>query len=73
MSGRISVCEICDEIRFQILYSIGNPKIQILRSKSEFPNRTHPHAIGDDTAFIAIYIAIYFISLSAGHNRKKIA
>ena len=26
----------------QILCSIGNPKIQILRSKSRFHNRTHP-------------------------------
>ena len=30
------------EIRFRILCSIGNPKIQILRSKSGFPNRMHP-------------------------------
>ena len=41
MSGRISISEIRDKICFQILCSIGNPKIQILRSKSEFPNRKH--------------------------------
>ena len=42
MSGRISIYEIRDKIRFQILCSIGIPKIQILRSKSGFPNRKHP-------------------------------
>ena len=39
---RISINKIRREIRFRILCSIGNPKIQILRSKSGFPNRTHP-------------------------------
>ena len=39
---RISINKIRREIRFRILCSIGNPKIQILRSKSRFPNRTHP-------------------------------
>ena len=40
---RISVNEIRREIRFQILCSIGNPKIRILRSKSGFTNRKHPN------------------------------
>ena len=39
---RISINKIRREIRFRIVCSIGNPKIQILRSKSRFPNRTHP-------------------------------
>ena len=49
ISRRILLIEIltrhgfCDKIRCQILCSIGNPKIQILRSKSRFPNRTHPY------------------------------
>ena len=38
---RISINRIRREIRFRILCSIGNPKIQLLRSKSRFPNRTH--------------------------------
>ena len=40
------------EIRFRILCSIGNPKIQILRSKSRFPNRTHPKKCISDVLFI---------------------
>ena len=39
---RLSIDKISREIRFWILCSIGNPNIQILRSKSRFPNRTHP-------------------------------
>ena len=56
MSGRISV-----EVFYLFLCSIGNAKIQILRSKSRFPNRTHPHAVGDESSFIAIYLAISFL------------
>ena len=35
-----SLTVIRDEIHFQIFWSIGNPKIQILWSKSKFSNRT---------------------------------
>ena len=38
MFERISIYEICDIILFQILCSIGDPMIQILRSKSGLPN-----------------------------------
>ena len=42
MTGTISIYEIRDKIRLQILSSIGNLKIQILKSKSGFPNGKHP-------------------------------
>ena len=57
MSGRISISEIRDKIRFQILCSIGNPKIQILRSKSGFPNRKHPYII--PLIYLALLIEMY--------------
>ena len=45
MSGRISISEIRDKILFQILCSVASPKIQILGSKSGFPNRTLPKSL----------------------------
>ena len=42
MLGGILISEICDTIRFQFLFSIGNTMIQNLRSKAGFRNQTPP-------------------------------
>ena len=56
---RISINKIRREIRFRILCSIGNPEIQILRSKYRFPNRTHPLCTGGDFAHFPDHCVLY--------------
>ena len=62
------ISEIRDEIRFQILYSTENSKNQILRSKSGFPNQTHPYFLRRLTTPIIRLIA----SACKGYHRREL-